>query len=229
MATNYPSSIDTTSDLPNDQVDATLLDRLGVDHAQEHANLSDAVRAIEAELGAAPSGSYATVKARLDTFPPLSTLTMGGNPIQWSVGAVPGTPPADEMYLYVKLVGGVARLFIKDDTGTEFQLPTDVLSNGTLHTGSNYTLALTDANTAVEMSLGSAQTVTVPTNASVAFPLGTVIEVYRHGMGSVTVIPVSGTVVIRSPGGLSALTSQYSTASLRKRATNEWVLSGDLA
>lgn len=93
----------------------------------------------------------------------------------------------------------------------------------------SYTLALTDAGKCVEINHGSDKVLTVPKNSVIAFPTGTVIELHRYGAGAVTVAPVDGTVTIDSPGGLLDLASQFSSASLRKRATNEWVLSGDLA
>jgi hypothetical protein len=68
MATNYPGALDTTTELPNDHTDSTLTDRAGVDHAGEHVNLSDAVRAIEGELGINPSASFADVAARLNAM-----------------------------------------------------------------------------------------------------------------------------------------------------------------
>lgn len=92
----------------------------------------------------------------------------------------------------------------------------------------NTTLSLTDAGRAVEMNSGSGVTLTVPPNSSVAFPVGTVIpEILQLGAGQVTIAAGAG-VTIRSSGGLLKLTGQYSAASLRKRATNEWVLTGDL-
>lgn len=93
---------------------------------------------------------------------------------------------------------------------------------------SSYTLALADANAVVEMNSASATVVTVPENVTEAFPIGTVIEIFRLGAGTVTVSPAGG-VTIRSAGSLNQLRVQYSSASLRKRATDEWVLSGDLA
>lgn len=92
----------------------------------------------------------------------------------------------------------------------------------------DYTLVLGDASKAVEMTAATAKTITVPPNASVAFDVGTVIEVARLGAGTVNILAGSG-VTIRSPQTLTALASQYSVASLRKRATNEWVLAGDLS
>jgi hypothetical protein len=89
----------------------------------------------------------------------------------------------------------------------------------------NYTLAIGDMNTVVEMNVASANTLTVPPNSSVAFPVGTVVEVAQYGAGQTTVVAGSG-VTIRTPGTL-VLRAQYSSVTLRKRATDEWWLSGD--
>jgi len=92
----------------------------------------------------------------------------------------------------------------------------------------DYTLALADASTAVEMTKATATTLTVPPNADVAFPVGTVIEVFQAGAGQVTIAAGAG-VTLRAAGAKLKLTGQYSGASLRKRATNEWVVAGDLS
>jgi hypothetical protein len=92
----------------------------------------------------------------------------------------------------------------------------------------SYTLTIADFGKAVEMNAAGATVITVPPNSSVAFPIGTVVEVGRYGAGTVTVAAGAG-VTVRSAGGKVALASQYSNASLRKRATDEWWLSGDLA
>lgn len=92
----------------------------------------------------------------------------------------------------------------------------------------SYTLALVDAFTVVEMNSASAQNITVPPNASVAFVTNTIIEVCRIGAGTVTLVAGAG-VTLRSPDGALNLRVQWSSASLRKRATNEWVIAGDLA
>ena len=92
----------------------------------------------------------------------------------------------------------------------------------------SYTLVLADAGTAIDIGSASSTTVTVPPNASVAFPVGTVIEVCRYGTGAVTIAAGAG-VTIRSRGSLMAVAAQYSSVSLRKRATDEWILVGDLS
>ncbi|HSW66196.1 MAG TPA: hypothetical protein VLI54_03605 [Bacillota bacterium] len=98
----------------------------------------------------------------------------------------------------------------------------------TTQAGTSYTLVLADASTAVEFSSGSAVTVTVPSNSTAAFPVGTVIELLQYGTGTLTVA-AGGGVTIRSANNLLSARTQYSVLSLRKRATNEWVLAGDLA
>ncbi len=91
----------------------------------------------------------------------------------------------------------------------------------------DYTLVLTDAGKVVEMEKGSGNTLTVPANATVAFPTGTVIEIVQTGAGQTT-IAAAGGVTIKSAGTRLKLVQQYSAATLYKRATNDWLLSGDL-
>jgi hypothetical protein len=91
----------------------------------------------------------------------------------------------------------------------------------------SYSLALIDANTAVEMNASSGVNLTVPLNSSIAFPVGTVIEVYQMGAGTVTLVATGG-VTLRTATNTLTTRTQYATVSLRKRATDEWVVSGDL-
>ncbi len=92
----------------------------------------------------------------------------------------------------------------------------------------SYTLVLADAGKAVDVDSASATIVTVPPNASVAFPVGTCIEICRYGTGTVAIAAGAG-VTVRSRGSLLSIAAQYSSASLRKRATDEWILVGDLS
>lgn len=88
--------------------------------------------------------------------------------------------------------------------------------------GTAYTLAATDAGKVVRMTAAGAATVTVPTNATVAFAVGTVINVYAAGAGGVTVAAATD-VTIRNNG---AALAQYDEVSLRKDAADEWVRVG---
>jgi hypothetical protein len=91
----------------------------------------------------------------------------------------------------------------------------------------DYELVLSDKDDVVVMNKATAVTVTVPPNDEVGFSTGTVISIFQLGAGQVTIDPGDG-VTIRSPGSKLKLTGQYSSAALRKRGTDEWVLTGDI-
>jgi hypothetical protein len=94
---------------------------------------------------------------------------------------------------------------------------------------SPYLIALGDKNSIIEMQLAGANIVNVPTNASTAFPIGTVINIVQYGEGKTQVVASTpGTTNIRATPG-AYLRARYSTASLIKRATDEWYLIGDLS
>jgi hypothetical protein len=94
--------------------------------------------------------------------------------------------------------------------------------------GSSYTFALADAQTQVQSTSASAVNFTVPPNSSVSFPVDSWIEVLQYGAGQVTIVAGAG-VTLDEPAGLVHTHQQYSAIRLHKIATNEWVLSGDLA
>ena len=96
-------------------------------------------------------------------------------------------------------------------------------------TGTTYTLVLTDAGKLLTVENGSAVTLTVPTNASVAFDVGTVIALGQLGVGLATVVGDTGVTINGTTPGNSALGGQYATASLTKIATDTWLLSGAVA
>jgi hypothetical protein len=92
----------------------------------------------------------------------------------------------------------------------------------------SYTLsALTERDSLIEMGKATAQTLTVPTNATVAWPVGTSISILQTGAGQVTVAGAVGVTINATPG--LKLRAQWSSATLLKRATDTWVLFGDLS
>jgi hypothetical protein len=95
-------------------------------------------------------------------------------------------------------------------------------------TGTAYTLVLGDQSNLVSMTNASANTLTIPTNASVAYPVGCSIRLYQGGAGQTTIAPTGG-VTLRSAGAATKLRVQYSWATLFKKGTDEWVLYGDIA
>lgn len=100
-------------------------------------------------------------------------------------------------------------------------------------TGTTYTFVLQDANNElITASNASAQTYSIPTNASVAFPIGAQINIIQIGAGQVTVNAVtSGTTTVLSTGSTPAaprLRAQYSVATLIKAGTDLWYVTGDI-
>ena len=92
----------------------------------------------------------------------------------------------------------------------------------------SYTLSsLTERDDLIEMSSASALTLTIPTDATLDFPIGTSIDILQTGAGQVTIAPVSGTVTVNATPGLKLRTT-WSSATLFKRAANTWVVFGDL-
>lgn len=97
-----------------------------------------------------------------------------------------------------------------------------------------YTAVLTDnRNKLVRMNVASANDFLIPTNASVAFPIGSVINVTQLGTGATTIKAVtSGTTTITSTGATSTapvLRARYSAASCIKVGTDTWLVVGDIS
>ena len=91
----------------------------------------------------------------------------------------------------------------------------------------SYTLALTDADKLVEMNVATANNLTIPLNSTVAFPIGTKIDIVQYGAGQTTFVPISG-VTIRSANSWLKMNARYGAATLTKIATDEWYLWGNL-
>ncbi len=101
-------------------------------------------------------------------------------------------------------------------------------------TGTTYTFVLTDSNnTLVTASNASAQTYSIPTDATTNFPIGSQINIIQIGAGQVTIqAATSGTTTVTSNGATSAspkLRVQWSAATLIKKAANVWYVVGDIA
>lgn len=100
-------------------------------------------------------------------------------------------------------------------------------------TGTTYTTVLSDSyQVLVTMNNASANALKIPTNASVAHPVGTVITVLNKGAGLCTISAVtSGTTTVLSAGATvaSPTLAQYKSAALIKTATDTWYVVGAIA
>ena len=106
------------------------------------------------------------------------------------------------------------------DVRTEIK---EILIEETAEKTSNYTLEIDDLNKVVAMN-GTNLVLTVPDNASVAFPIGSVVNVYNLNSTRVDIVGAGG-VTVRNAGELA----EYGEVSLRKRAADEWVLAGNVS
>jgi hypothetical protein len=111
-------------------------------------------------------------------------------------------------------------------TLTSKTLTAPIINIATNAQTASYSLVLSDASKIVEVSVGSANTLTIPTNASQAFPIGTQILILQTNTGQTTLTAAAGVTVNATPG--LKLRTQWSSAVLVKRATDTWVALGDL-
>jgi hypothetical protein len=85
-------------------------------------------------------------------------------------------------------------------------------------------LVVGDKDKLVTANNAAAITVTVPPSV---FSATDIVNVSQYGAGQVTIAATGGVTLNSTPG--SKLRAQWSAATLIKRATDTWVLSGDLS
>jgi hypothetical protein len=97
----------------------------------------------------------------------------------------------------------------------------------------DYTLVLNDSfQNLIPMDKATAVALKIPTNATDAIPVGTVITVLNKGAGLCTISAVTpGTTTILSAGAVAAspTVAQYQAAACIKTATDTWYVVGAIA
>ena len=91
---------------------------------------------------------------------------------------------------------------------------------------SSNTLSGVERDDLIEMASSSAMTLTIPADSTFNFPIGTSMDVLQTSTGQVTIAGAGGVTVNATPG--LKLRTQWSSATLFKRAANTWVVYGDL-
>jgi hypothetical protein len=91
----------------------------------------------------------------------------------------------------------------------------------------SYSLVLADRGKLIQMNVASANTLTVPLDSSIPFPIGSKIDVTQYGAGATTITATVG-VTIRSFSAFLKLAGQYAGCTLVKIGTNEWHCYGNL-
>jgi hypothetical protein len=119
-----------------------------------------------------------------------------------------------------------------NDLGTQLDYIYTKKAEATLsiraHTGTSDTLVLTDAGQLVTSSNAAVVSQFIPSNATVPFEVGSVVQVTQLGTGQVSLLILSD--ALRIPSGFTyKLRGQYSTATVTKIAPTVWLAAGDLA
>jgi len=94
----------------------------------------------------------------------------------------------------------------------------------------DYTVAIVDSyQVLVSMNKATAVALKIPTNATAAIPVGSVITILNKGAGLCTISAVtSGTTTVLSAGAVAAspTLAQYKSAACIKVATDTWYVVG---
>lgn len=95
-------------------------------------------------------------------------------------------------------------------------------------TGVAYEIGLGDAGFSVDMDNGSANTLTIPNDATAAFTVGTCVAITQLGAGTTTIAGAAGVTVNGTAGGSVDINNQYSGCVIRKTAADTWIAQGDI-
>jgi hypothetical protein len=95
-------------------------------------------------------------------------------------------------------------------------------------TGTSYTTVLADDGKLITLDNAAAITLTIPPNGTVAYGIGTQLNIMQLGAGQVTITPGAG-VTIRSAGSRLKTNAQYAVATCVKIASDTWVAVGNLS
>jgi hypothetical protein len=153
-----------------------------------------------------------------------SALTLKANLASPTFTGVPAAPTANVGTNTTQIA---TTAFVTTEISNSASTKLDKIISSNAQTGTSYTLVLADATKFVEMNNSSANTVTVPPNSSVAFPVGSRIDIVQTGSGQTTIQAGAGVTVNSFDSG-TKLSGQWAGASLIKRAENTWVLIGNI-
>ena len=179
-------------------------------------------------LGGAVSTDLTSLAARVD----LHDTVLGLAASATSLGTFTGTTITDNVSVKTALQ--------ELESAVELDLSTTVAQSGTPAANSvgflgspqmddqdDYTLALTDAGGHYYHVSATPHTLTIPANASIAFPIGTVIAIVNeNGAGAITLAITSDTLRWGSSTGSRTIAAN-GTATLIKVTSTVWRLTGD--
>ena len=110
--------------------------------------------------------------------------------------------------------------------GSDRKINSDIPNNQTV---SSYSLAYSDTGKTVWMTTAGADTVNIPLNATVAFSINTCVMVMQGGAGTTTIQAPVGVTLNGIDNGSCTIAAQYTGATLIKRGTDAWVITGNIS
>ena len=158
-----------------------------------------------------------------------STGNLPTNTTYWSLMALAGAGdvvgPASSTDSVLAVYDGTTGKLLKNSTmpiSSVGYIGSPQVSGG----ATAYTLALADAGDHVYFTGGSTATLTVPTNATVAFPIGTTILVLNNNSGNLTISGAGVTFQLANGTTGNRTVATKGMASLIKVATDTWWVTG---
>jgi hypothetical protein len=176
----------------------------------------DAITSINA-IAYASAGTSATLQSNINAVS--ATMATSINNSNTAIATLSATM-ATSISNHLPLAGGTVTGTI---TASAVVAPTPINTQ----TGTTYTTSIGDASRLVTLNNGSAITVTIPPNSSVAYSVGTKIDFAQIGAGQVTFVGGAGVSIGATP--TLKLRDQHSASTCIKLATDTWLLVGDLA
>lgn len=156
-----------------------------------------------------------------------SGTTLAVNSISSSSAAIIAKGASGQTANLLEIQNSSGTVLAKIDSAGVITSTSNIISHvATNAQTASYTLVLADDGKIVEISNASANTLTVPPNSSVAFPIGTQITILQTGAGQTTLTAGAGVTINATPG--LKLRAQWSSVTLIKRGTDTWVALGDL-
>jgi hypothetical protein len=112
--------------------------------------------------------------------------------------------------------------------GTIDSRPDELLDYAPSSAATSYTITSANSAKTTEFTAATDVTITIPSDPSdTTWPIGSSVEVRQMGAGRLIFSVISPATIVSSDGYLKTRT-QYSSAFLEKRASNSWILTGDI-